>query len=650
MNEVEDVCKICGDKPIGFNFGVITCDSCRSFFRRCNGAEKALKCPFQSNCVITKESRRCCQACRLQKCYIKGMVHDESSRKRTLKPPKEAKNKSLKIVKSEAFPQLKTEPLARSQARCLCKCQCRFYPPDTPLVAAVDVWSSYDASYYPSSTKQVSSLEDSSFFDPKILLSSGTRNLANNGASDLSLLRGNDYNSSITTRLPVITTATTEGATNDILQHQELPRSSKVDQKVSPATVLSPNLSPYPSITLPSPINVPTVTYSSPSKSSMSTTISSTLLSAPSLQASTSSTASAFKNQLPASELELSQFLNSSQILNSLRTMNSGTMGNGALNSSTTNQSQTNYPNDFDPNALLNINYANAIQNSPLLSTLPNFYANALQYQSSESSFQHLSPMPSTSFYDALETQNSNGTAVVLDEENQLLMDELLEANGILKTPMELQLQDIENPEELPLKTVVRISDLAMRRIISMVKQLKLFRRTSYEDKIALLKGGLSELLILRGLMVFDPRKNAWIHNIHSGSQLISLHVDVLKKTPEEEHYDAHIRFLTSFDDEWRRNEFVMLILNGILLFNPNRPNIRNKEQIQASRVMYINLLKCYLDGFCGANRSSEEAFNNLLAKLDDLTELNRSLQRIYQSLNPDDLDPLLKELFADNK
>jgi len=37
-NEVENkkkkICQICGDFSLGHNFGVITCESCKAFFRR----------------------------------------------------------------------------------------------------------------------------------------------------------------------------------------------------------------------------------------------------------------------------------------------------------------------------------------------------------------------------------------------------------------------------------------------------------------------------------------------------------------------------------------------------------------------------------------------------------------------------------------
>lgn len=30
----EKVCKVCGDKALGYNFNAITCESCKAFFRR----------------------------------------------------------------------------------------------------------------------------------------------------------------------------------------------------------------------------------------------------------------------------------------------------------------------------------------------------------------------------------------------------------------------------------------------------------------------------------------------------------------------------------------------------------------------------------------------------------------------------------------
>lgn len=85
------ICQICGDSSLGFNFGAISCESCKAFFRRNAGKLKvqsqldnhkhifnifvcqSLNCAFDNNCTVDLVTRRFCQKCRLQKCFTAGM-------------------------------------------------------------------------------------------------------------------------------------------------------------------------------------------------------------------------------------------------------------------------------------------------------------------------------------------------------------------------------------------------------------------------------------------------------------------------------------------------------------------------------------------------------------------------------------------------
>ncbi|XP_054169196.1 nuclear hormone receptor HR96-like [Oppia nitens] len=69
-------CLICGDKAYVFNFGVITCQSCKAFFRRNALKNKNFICAFDNNCNIDVITRRFCQKCRLDKCFNVGMKKD----------------------------------------------------------------------------------------------------------------------------------------------------------------------------------------------------------------------------------------------------------------------------------------------------------------------------------------------------------------------------------------------------------------------------------------------------------------------------------------------------------------------------------------------------------------------------------------------
>ncbi|CAF3328351.1 unnamed protein product [Rotaria socialis] len=68
------VCQVCGDRARGMNFEVMTCMSCKAFFRRhaLNSADH-LKCQRNNHCEITRLTRGSCSACRLRKCFTLGM-------------------------------------------------------------------------------------------------------------------------------------------------------------------------------------------------------------------------------------------------------------------------------------------------------------------------------------------------------------------------------------------------------------------------------------------------------------------------------------------------------------------------------------------------------------------------------------------------
>ncbi|XP_040278760.1 nuclear receptor subfamily 1 group I member 2 [Bufo bufo] len=67
------ICRACGDRATGYHFNAMTCEGCKGFFRRAMKRSLRLRCPFQNTCVINKNNRRHCQACRLKKCLDIGM-------------------------------------------------------------------------------------------------------------------------------------------------------------------------------------------------------------------------------------------------------------------------------------------------------------------------------------------------------------------------------------------------------------------------------------------------------------------------------------------------------------------------------------------------------------------------------------------------
>jgi hypothetical protein len=73
------ICLICGDVARGMNFDVMTCMSCKAFFRRnaLRGSDqRVIHCQLNNDCIITPTTRGGCSACRLTKCFVLGMNSD----------------------------------------------------------------------------------------------------------------------------------------------------------------------------------------------------------------------------------------------------------------------------------------------------------------------------------------------------------------------------------------------------------------------------------------------------------------------------------------------------------------------------------------------------------------------------------------------
>ncbi|CAG2169271.1 unnamed protein product [Oppiella nova] len=105
--EVIKKCVVCDDKASGYNFNVLTCGSCKAFFRR-NALkdENHFKCPFEGKCDLNLITRKFCQKCRLNKCLEVGMKKDLILSERELEL--RSKRRAEKLMKLKLNSQKKT--------------------------------------------------------------------------------------------------------------------------------------------------------------------------------------------------------------------------------------------------------------------------------------------------------------------------------------------------------------------------------------------------------------------------------------------------------------------------------------------------------------------------------------------------------------
>uniref|UniRef100_A0A3Q0RZV0 Nuclear receptor subfamily 5, group A, member 1b n=1 Tax=Amphilophus citrinellus TaxID=61819 RepID=A0A3Q0RZV0_AMPCI len=70
---LEELCPVCGDKVSGYHYGLLTCESCKGFFKRTVQNSKKYTCIENQACRIDKIQRKRCPFCRFQKCLHVGM-------------------------------------------------------------------------------------------------------------------------------------------------------------------------------------------------------------------------------------------------------------------------------------------------------------------------------------------------------------------------------------------------------------------------------------------------------------------------------------------------------------------------------------------------------------------------------------------------
>ncbi|KAK8780813.1 hypothetical protein V5799_017846 [Amblyomma americanum] len=79
---IEELCPVCGDKVSGYHYGLLTCESCKGFFKRTVQNKKVYTCVADRSCHIDKSQRKRCPFCRFQKCLDVGMKLEGECRPR----------------------------------------------------------------------------------------------------------------------------------------------------------------------------------------------------------------------------------------------------------------------------------------------------------------------------------------------------------------------------------------------------------------------------------------------------------------------------------------------------------------------------------------------------------------------------------------
>nr|AID52831.1 hormone receptor 96 [Tigriopus japonicus] len=591
-------CAVCGDKALGYNFNALTCESCKAFFRRNALKNKEFKCPFSNKCEVTLVTRRFCQKCRLKKCFDIGM------KKEWILSDEEKQQKRQKIEQNRAKKRQDVPDLS----------------PRTSLAAVASP------------------------------LTLPHRDVVSPASTSISFPLGTDSIGLERPQARVLPSSRPPSEDDNQPRHKQMRYDIPEDNnsRLGVGDAYSPNDASSEQCTL---IRHELTASNSPPQPS--TTF------IPTIQDRTQINMLNFVVQQPqlssSKDLPLDASVPPQNPLTRLSpdlTNLTGTLPEqvNPMNLDVKNeQSSQSYPstscgqNPFSPN----------MDGIPLVGAMTEIKSGdaSLSFPDiSNTSFDNLDDIVTVAIEAEFHVQNIRSTMHSLtgkslnDRETDRL-HELFMASRSLVEPLDLEKSPFSNADPKNLISVVNLTDLAIKRIIRMAKKINPFITMCQEDQIALLKGGCTELMILRSVINYNPDKNSW--RIPSKDRPREVNMELLKEASQlgVNLYEEHQRFVKSFDPKWRTDENVMLLLSAIALFNPDRSNVLHKDVVKLEQDAYYYLLRRYLETIC-TGCDARRAYLHLIGRLKDLNRLNESHIQLFLGLNPKLVEPLLIEIF----
>ncbi|XP_040903395.1 glucocorticoid receptor [Toxotes jaculatrix] len=146
------ICLVCSDEASGCHYGVLTCGSCKVFFKRAVEGQHNYLCAGRNDCIIDKIRRKNCPACRFRKCLMAGMNLEARKTKKL--------NRSLKGTHLNNPPEVTTPPPVEPRSL-VPKCMPQLVPTMLSLLKAIEpdtIYAGYDSTLSDTSTRLMTSL------------------------------------------------------------------------------------------------------------------------------------------------------------------------------------------------------------------------------------------------------------------------------------------------------------------------------------------------------------------------------------------------------------------------------------------------------------------------------------------------------------
>uniref|UniRef100_A0A0N5AYH9 Nuclear receptor domain-containing protein n=1 Tax=Syphacia muris TaxID=451379 RepID=A0A0N5AYH9_9BILA len=603
----QKTCRVCGDHATGYNFNVITCESCKAFFRRNALRPKEFKCPYSDDCDINSVSRRFCQKCRLRKCFAVGMkkewiLNEEQLRRR--------KNSRLNHMTSSG--QSTSRPTtATSNA-----------PAQTVTASSINTTNPIVGRRYTDQTMILS--PSSSTISPTILPTSpdspnrapriGLPQIETNGdaqyesnmmrlqrqqaAGAFAALRPNGFDPtiSVAASLPTAPSSSLTRPTDQYMLRSEPHITMSVDEYQALLKAARAGVGPLP--------NLPNQTGG--------------IQPIPSFDDAKRDPYSASGQQRPI--------------------MNIGIIRPTILQGSTV-------PHYTDLGVTAGpVQQITSFKPPELDDIKPRYIGTSLTEE-----LVRESPRPSSE-PGALRQAICREGDYQLNSAERNALDIVTNAFACLNEQLDDPKQEAHFKKQTYTPTdVLNMTDVTMRRLVKAAKKLPAFNDLTHSGKFALLKNSMIEMLILRGVLFFDLEHKCWRSDIVPGSTEVSIGIfDQLNENVHDRQREEYLSFYQSLHPDIRHNETAISVLMLIVLFDSSGSQIADlQDQKICARHYhtYYSLLYRYLESLYGVE--ARLRYCNIPDCLRMLKTISKNATTIFLGcVDLDVAEPLPREFF----
>ncbi|XP_046552852.1 nuclear hormone receptor HR96-like isoform X2 [Haliotis rubra] len=244
-----------------------------------------------------------------------------------------------------------------------------------------------------------------------------------------------------------------------------------------------------------------------------------------------------------------------------------------------------------------------------------------------------------------------SGVIQQLKDDDRKLMQELMTAHEnsqfLSGTTTSLKLIP-SNPTEF-----VNVAEGFVRRVIKVAKNIAFFKELCKDDQIALLKGSVVDIMMLRSAVNYDPYTESWslstMNCLIQGStsdnigERISAEVLKMGSSESASLFFTYSKFIKSLMSTIHGDLIVLKILIIMSLFSADRGSLVNQEQVHGFQEQYAHILQQYI-----LLRFPEEKtlFARVVMKLTDLRNINEVHTKMLLKMKVEDIEPLLLEIF----